>query len=147
MRLSSRKTRRDTRQTGPNRPRGPAAALADLHCQIRAGSDIAFLGGVIRYAIENNRIAKEYLVNYTNAAFIVKPGFQLPGDTDGVFSGFDAKTQSYDKSTWNYAVADDAGKAMAEQKMVEVTTYPEPASPPPALALPEKLDYDLSLKH
>jgi len=44
------------------------------------------LGGVIHYAIENNRIAKDYLVNFTNAAFIIKPGFQLPGDTDGVFS-------------------------------------------------------------
>src|ERR1700736_3230437 len=123
------------------------SAVADLFCQIRAGTDIAFLGGVIRYAIENNRIAKEYLVNYTNAAFIVKPGFQLPGDTDGVFSGFDAKTQSYDKSTWNYAVADDASKAMAAQKMAEVTAYPEPASPPPALALPETLAYDLSLQN
>src|SRR6266851_2321811 len=55
------------------------SAVADLFCQIRAGTDIAFLGGVIRYAIENNRIAKEYLVNFTNAAFIIKPGFQLPG--------------------------------------------------------------------
>jgi anaerobic selenocysteine-containing dehydrogenase len=64
------------------------SAVADLFCQIRAGTDIAFLGGVIRYAIENNRIAKDYLVNFTNAAFIIKPGFQLPGDTDGVFSGF-----------------------------------------------------------
>src|SRR3984957_18157439 len=123
------------------------AAVSDLHCQIRAGSDIAFLGGVIRYAIENNHIAKDYLVNFTNAAFIVKPGFQLPGDTDGVFSGFDAQTQSYDRSTWNYAVADGAGRAMAEQKVAEVTTYPEPASPPPALALPQELAYDLSLQN
>jgi len=42
------------------------SATADLFLQIRAGTDIAFLGGLIRYAIENNRIAKEYLVNYTN---------------------------------------------------------------------------------
>src|SRR5260370_27800466 len=79
------------------------AAPADLFCQIRAGADIAFLGGVVRYAIENNRIAKEYLLNYTNAAFMVKPNFKLPTVTDGVFSGFDAKTQTYDKATWNYA--------------------------------------------
>src|SRR5580704_12280653 len=64
------------------------ASTSDAFCQIRAGTDIAFLGGVIRYAIENNRIAKEYLTNFTNAAFIVKPGFQLPGD--GLYSGFDA---------------------------------------------------------
>jgi formate dehydrogenase major subunit len=98
------------------------AAVSDLHCQIRSGSDIAFLGGVIHYAIENNRIAKEYVVNFTNAAFIIKPGFQLPGDADGVFSGFDAKTQTYDKSTWNYAGTGGSG-------------------------LPEKVEYDLSLQN
>src|SRR5438046_6053758 len=52
------------------------SAVADLFCQIRAGTDIAFLGGVVRYAIENNRIAKDYLVNYTNAAFIVHGDFK-----------------------------------------------------------------------
>ena len=64
------------------------AAVADVFAQIRAGTDIALLGGLIRYAIENNRIAKDYLLNYTNAAFIVKDGFKLPED-EGVFSGFD----------------------------------------------------------
>jgi len=77
------------------------AAVADLFVQIRVGSDIAFLGGLIRYAIENNRIARDYLVNYTNAAFLVKEGFKLP--EDGLFSGFDAPAGSYDRSTWAYA--------------------------------------------
>ena len=81
------------------------SATADLFLQIRAGSDIAFLGGLIRYAIENNRIAKEYLVNYTNAAFIVKEGFKLP--EDGLYSGFDAAAGTYDKSTWNYQEGGD----------------------------------------
>jgi formate dehydrogenase major subunit len=76
------------------------SATADLFLQIRAGTDIAFLGGLIRYAIENNRIAKEYLVNYTNAAFIVKEGFKLP--EDGLYSGFDSASGTYDKTTWNY---------------------------------------------
>ncbi len=79
------------------------AATADLFLQIRAGADIAFLGGVIRYAIENNRVAHDYLVNFTNAAFIVKEGFKLP--EDGLYSGFDAASQTYDKSTWNYEAA------------------------------------------
>jgi formate dehydrogenase major subunit len=76
------------------------AATADLFVQIRAGSDIAFLGGVIKYAIDHDRIARDYLVNFTNAAFIVEKGFKLP--EDGLYSGFDAATQMYDKSTWNY---------------------------------------------
>src|SRR4051794_3955378 len=55
-----------------------AAGVADLFLQIRAGADIAFLGGLISYALQNDRIAKDYLINYTNAAFIVKEGFKLP---------------------------------------------------------------------
>src|SRR5256885_424026 len=82
------------------------AATADLFLQIRAGADIAFLGGLINYAIQNNRLAKDYLVNYTNAAFIVKEGFKLP--EDGLYSGFDPATQTYDRSTWNY---ESTGKA------------------------------------
>jgi formate dehydrogenase major subunit len=76
------------------------AATADMFVQIRAGSDIAFLGGLIKYAIDNGRIAKEYLTNFTNAAFIVRKGFKLP--EDGLYSGFDPDTQMYDQSTWNY---------------------------------------------
>src|SRR5215212_4467034 len=76
------------------------ASNADLFLQIRAGTDIAFLGGLINYAIQNNRIAWDYLKHFTNAAFIVKDGFKLP--EDGLYSGFDAGTQIYDKSTWNY---------------------------------------------
>src|ERR1700678_1181507 len=88
------------------------SSTADLFCQIRAGADIAFLGGLIRYAIENNRIAKEYLVNYTNAAFIVKEGFKLPDD--GLYSGFDAVAGTYDKTTWNYQEGGDfSGKTDA----------------------------------
>jgi len=76
------------------------AATADLFLQIRAGADIAFLGGIINYIIQNNRIAKEYLTHYTNASFLIKEGFKLP--EDGLYSGFDPATQVYDKSTWNY---------------------------------------------
>ncbi len=83
------------------------AAVADKFLQIRAGADIAFLGGLIKYAIENNRIARDYIINYTNAAFIVKEGFKLP--EDGLYSGFDASTQVYDKSSWNYEEGGNVG--------------------------------------
>src|SRR5919201_2970376 len=76
------------------------ATNADLFLQIRAGADIAFLGGLINYAIQNGRIAHDFLVNYTNASFLVEEGFKLP--EDGLYSGFDPSTQLYDKSTWNY---------------------------------------------
>jgi formate dehydrogenase major subunit len=106
------------------------AAVSDFFAQIRSGTDIAFLGGMISYAIENNRIAKEYLLNYTNAPFVIKGDFKLPVDNDGVFSGFNADTQVYDRSTWNYA-----GSATPTPK----------GSPLPSL--PERIDFDLSLQN
>jgi len=87
------------------------AAVADMFLQIRAGADIAFLGGLIHYALENGRVAKEYLVNYTNAPFVIKEGFKLP--EDGLYSGFDSATQVYDKATWNYEEAGHARSAAA----------------------------------
>src|SRR4029079_9901200 len=76
------------------------AANADLFLQIRAGSDIAFVGGLINYAIEHGRIARDYIVNYTNASFIVQEGFKLPDD--GLYSGFDPAAAESDRSTCNY---------------------------------------------
>jgi len=121
------------------------SAVADLFCQIRAGTDIAFLGGVIRYAIENNRIAKDYLVNFTNAAFIVRSDFKLPADTDGVFSGLNAATQSYDRSTWNYAGA--GGGAHADSVATYALGQAAHGANPPAATLPEKVEYDLTLQN
>jgi len=118
------------------------ASVADLFCQIRAGSDIAFLGGVIHYAIENGRIAKDYVLNNTNAAFVLNDGFKLPED-DGVFSGFDEKTQAYDKASWNYAKGDAGGKAIHEAPPAKPANG-QPAPPP---ALPEKPAYDFSLQN
>src|SRR6195256_4384917 len=117
------------------------ASVADLFCQIRAGSDIAFLGGVIRYAIENNRIAKDYLVNYTNAAFIVKGDFKLPADLDGVFSGLDAQKQSYDRSSWNYSGAG------TKPPKSPATPAGQSVAPPALPLLPEKVEYDLTLQN
>jgi len=122
------------------------AAVSDLFLQIRAGADIAFLGGFIRYAIENNRIAKDYLLNYTNAAFIVKEGFKLP-EVDGVFSGYDAKTLSYDKATWNYANGDASGKPLPEAHVVAAAEHVATGTPPLPPALPEKPAYDLTLQN
>jgi formate dehydrogenase-N alpha subunit len=119
------------------------ASVADLFCQIRVGGDLAFLGGLINYAIQNERIAKDYLLNYTNAAFVVKDGFKLPED-DGLYSGFDAKTMSYDKASWNYAAGDVSGKPVPQPKVTPVT---KPGSPPAPPALPEKTAYDLTLQN
>jgi formate dehydrogenase major subunit len=109
------------------------ASVSDLFIQIRAGTDIAFLGGLIRYAIENNRIARDYVANFTNAPFVVKEGFKLPED-DGVFSGFDAKTQTYDRATWNYAGSGSAASASSN-------------GAPPAPTLPATVEFDPTLQN
>src|ERR1700736_2529334 len=126
----------------------PTAATADLFCQIRAGADIAFLGGMIRYAIENSRIAKDYLLNYTNAAFIVRDDFKLPTEVDGVFSGFDAKTETYGHATWNYVGGGAAGgKDAAQGHTLGAAAHPPSAGAPPPPALPEQIEFDLTLKN
>ena len=76
------------------------SATADKYARLRSGTDIAFVGGMINYALENNRIQKDYLVNYTNAAFLVNPDFKGPVDLDGVYSGLNGG--KYDKATWSY---------------------------------------------
>jgi len=73
------------------------SARCDYHVPIRSGTDIAFLGGMIKYIIDNNLIHEEYVKYYTNASFIVSPGFDF---NDGVFSGFNPETGKYSKDTW-----------------------------------------------
>ena len=62
------------------------SAMADLHVPIRAGIDIAFLGGLIRHVIETERYFKDYVRHYTNAATLVNEDFQDTEDLDGLFS-------------------------------------------------------------
>jgi len=76
-----------------------SAERAHIYAPLRSGTDIAFLGGMIKYILENNLIQTEYVVEYTNAAFLVDPGF---GFQDGVFTGYNSETRKYDKATWKY---------------------------------------------
>ena len=80
------------------------AAVADLFAQIRPGTDIAFLGGVIRYLLENDRIQHEYVKTYTNASFLVRRDYSFEG---GLFSGYDGEKRSYDRSSWAYELDSD----------------------------------------
>src|SRR5258708_1772435 len=108
------------------------ASVSDHFVQIRAGSDIAFLGGIVKYALDNNRINKEYLVNYTNAALIVKEGFKMPDLTDGVFSGFASQGKPYDNSSWNYEEGGDLTPKDAAAFAMVASTLVKPPAPKPA---------------
>ncbi len=75
------------------------SSFADVYCKIRSGTDIAFVGGMINFALENNFIHKDYVVNYTNASFIVNDKY---GFEDGLFTGYNPNTRAYDKSLWMF---------------------------------------------
>jgi len=76
-----------------------SSAKAHIYAPLRSGTDIAFLGGMINYILDNKLYFEEYVVNYTNASFITGDAY---GFDDGLFSGYDPKTNSYDKSKWAF---------------------------------------------
>src|SRR3954465_7516240 len=87
------------------------SAMADHHVPIRAGSDIAFLGGLIRHVIETDSYFRDYVVNYTNAATIVNEDYRDTEDLGGVFSGFDPAFGLSDRHSWMYEGGEVAASA------------------------------------
>jgi len=81
------------------------SSKADIYAPLRSGTDIAFTGGIINHCLSNKLYNEEYVLNYTNAAHLVNPQY---GFKDGLFTGFDPKKMTYDKSTWQYQM-DDKG--------------------------------------
>ena len=86
------------------------SAMADIWVPLRAGTDIIFLGALIRYVLENNRDFREYVVNYTNAPTIIREDFRDTEDLDGLFSGWDSEKQKYEPESWLYQGAPVKGK-------------------------------------
>jgi formate dehydrogenase major subunit len=85
------------------------SALADTFVPIRVGTDIAFLGGIINYVLENELEFREYVVAYTNAANIVSDDYLDTEDLDGLFSGFDPETRTYEPDSWQFAAQEREG--------------------------------------
>ncbi|MGM3160180.1 formate dehydrogenase-N subunit alpha [Dickeya undicola] len=81
-----------------------SAAVADLYAPIRAGSDAAFLLGIVNYLITNDKIHHEYVKSYTSASLIVREDFRFD---DGLFSGYNPQAHQYDKSSWQYELGAD----------------------------------------
>jgi formate dehydrogenase major subunit len=78
------------------------SALADLHVPLRAGTDIAFLGGLINYVIGSEKYFRDYVLAYTNAPVILSKDYADTEDLDGVFSGLDRENRCYDFDAWRY---------------------------------------------
>src|SRR5262245_49507407 len=78
------------------------SAMADVYAPLRAGTDIVFLGGLIRYAIHEEKYFRDYVVPYTNAATLITEDYRGTEDLAGLFSGFDAEHRAYDPKSWRY---------------------------------------------
>lgn len=78
------------------------SALADLHVPLRAGTDIAFLGGIVNHVLQHEKYFREYVVAYSNAPVILREDFRDTEDLAGVFSGLDAGNRAYDNTSWQY---------------------------------------------
>src|SRR5438552_730328 len=79
------------------------SALADIWVPIRAGGDIAFLGGLVRHIIENDLFFRDYVVHFTNASCILREDFRDAEEgATGVFSGWSGEQCGYDRASWLY---------------------------------------------
>jgi len=83
------------------------ASKADIYAKMRSGTDIAFIGGMIKYVLDDMEQHPEnynmtYIKKYANAAYLINPNFKGADELDGLFSGYNPTTRSYDKSTWQY---------------------------------------------
>jgi formate dehydrogenase major subunit len=101
------------------------SAMADIHAPIRAGSDIVFLGGIVRYILENDKAFKEYVIPYTNAANIIKEDFRDTEELAGFFSGWDPVKGEYDDASWGYEGVHGTMPAGGHKELVPSGSAPE----------------------
>lgn len=76
------------------------SAMSDYWLPLRAGSDLVFLGAMIRYVLEEGRWFRDYVIPYTNASVILRDDFVDTEDLGGIFSPAE---------TWKYAGSDEQG--------------------------------------
>jgi formate dehydrogenase major subunit len=97
------------------------SAMADLHLPIRAGSDIAFLGGIVNYIFEHHAWFEEYVRHYTNAPVIINPDFRDTEDGGGLFSGWNPDDGAYEIETWSYNGASVEATAGKREQQADVS--------------------------
>jgi len=90
-----------------------SASKADIYAQVRPGTDIAFLGGLINYALKNSLVHLDYVRDYTNASFIVNERYDFE---DGLFCSFDDQEKTYDNKAWAYAL-DGSGNPQRDRSL------------------------------
>jgi formate dehydrogenase major subunit len=122
------------------------SAVADTYVGLRAGTDIAFLGGIINHVLTNGLDFRDYIVAYTNAADLVSEDFRDTDDLDGLFSGFDRATRTYDETSWRYAGQEAEGDSAEETSWRRATAsglQHESHGP----GVPRQVERDETLQH
>src|SRR3982074_2321030 len=94
------------------------SAVSDVYVPIRAGADIAFVGGLINYMLQNEKYFSEYVLAYTNAATILTEDYADTEDLDGVFSGLNREHSFYDFDAWRYQ-GEEVRPAAGEREQLE----------------------------
>ena len=106
------------------------SALADIHVPLRAGTDIAFLGGIINYVLSQEKYFREYVAAYTNGPTIITEKFADTEDLGGVFSGLEEDQRSYDFRTWEYEGTEvQAASGQRDQEYEDRVRSPGRATP------------------
>jgi formate dehydrogenase major subunit len=124
------------------------SAMATTWAKIRAGSDIAFLGGIVNYILENDLHFEEYVKNYTNAPVVISERFADTEDLDGFFSGWDPERGRYDTTTWQYEGMEAHGAAGQRESGFKTSGEQSGhGGPGGGLKHGEPPEEDLSLKH
>jgi formate dehydrogenase major subunit len=100
------------------------SALADIYAPVRAGTDVAFLGGIIHYILEHDLWFREYVERYTNIATIIEEGFKSASEQDGLFSGWDADKRKYKYDTWQYR-GEKVPSSLAEHNVQTTESWSE----------------------
>jgi len=120
------------------------SAVADLHVSLRAGTDIAFLGGIVNHIIQNERYFREYVVDYTNAPVILRRDFSDTEDLDGLFSGWNRDSGEYDIHSWQYEGVEESVPAAGHKEL-----FAEPGAGHHATKPSNALDVELdpTLQH
>jgi formate dehydrogenase major subunit len=122
------------------------SALADMFVPLRAGSDIAFLGGVINHVLSTESDFREYVLAYTNAPTIIGEEFEDVG-ADGLFSGYDEEKRGYDPSSWQYDGAFVAAAAGHRDQEGNPQALPDEGEGKDDEAARREPKLDLTLQH
>jgi formate dehydrogenase major subunit len=114
-----------------------SAAVADIYCPIRSGTDIAFWGGLMNYVIEKDLWQKEYVLTYTNASYLIDPNYDFDVET-GLFTGWDEEHKKYVTTTWGYQTAEVVAPNTTSGSFAYTLKEGVPQFTPPSKMVPKK---------